>query len=133
MSISDSISNMLTAVRNANMRRYEYVDIKASKMNESITQILKEELYISNFRVLKDKTVNYIRIYLKYRNNKSLPIITNLKRISKPSLRVYVKSDEVPYVLRGKGIAVISTSKGLVTDSKARELKLGGEVICFVW
>lgn len=132
MSISDSISNMLTAVRNANMRRYEYVDIKASKMNESITQILKEEKYISNFRVLKDKSANYIRIYLKYLN-KDLPVITNLKRMSKPSLRVYVKRDEVPYVLRGKGIAIISTSKGLVTDRKARELKMGGEVICFVW
>jgi len=132
MSINDSVSNTLTLIRNANMRRHEYVDVNASKMNESIAQILKDESYISNFRILKEESINLIRIYLKYLH-KEKPVITNLKRVSKPSLRVYVKKDKIPYVLRGKGVAIISTHKGMVTDSKARELKIGGEVICYVW
>ena len=132
MSISDGISDMLTAIRNANMRRHEVVDVPASRINESIVKILKDEAYITNFRVLKEESINLIRIYLKY-HSKDKPVITNLKRISKPSLRIYVKKDKIPYVLRGKGIAIISTPKGVVVGSKARELKVGGEMICYVW
>lgn len=130
--LTDPIADMLTRIRNANSARHEFVDIPASNIKNSIAQILKDEGYIKNFEILEDGVTKTIRIALKYINKKER-VISGIKRISKPGLRIYVNSTELPRVLGGLGIAIISTSKGIMTDKEARANKVGGEVICYVW
>ena len=132
MQITDPIADMLTRIRNANSAKHETVDVPASKMKKAIAQILLDEGYIKNFQILEGNTQGVIRITLKYLNNKE-KVITGLRRVSKPGLRVYAGAEELPSVLRGMGIAIISTSKGVMTDKKAREAHVGGEVLAFVW
>ena len=132
MQITDPIADMLTRIRNANNAKHDTVDVPASNMKKSIAQILLDEGYIKNFQVVDDGTQGVIHISLKYNAGKE-KVITGLRRVSKPGLRVYVGADELPRVLRGLGIAIISTSKGVMTDKKARELNVGGEVLAFVW
>ena len=130
--VTDPIADMLTRIRNANQMRYTEVEVPASKIKEEIARILKETGFIADYKIKKNNIQNIIVLTLKYGQNKER-VITGLKRISKPGLRVYVKAEEVPKVLSGLGIAIISTSKGLVTDAKARELGVGGEVVAYVW
>ena len=130
--LTDPIADMLTRIRNANSQRHEFVDIPASKIKVSIAEILKDEGYIKDFEVLEDGVSKTIRIALKYINSKER-VISGIRRISKPGLRIYVNSTELPRVLGGLGIAIISTSKGIMTDKNARAQKVGGEVICYVW
>jgi small subunit ribosomal protein S8 len=132
MSLTDTISNALTLIRNAVKARHESVDIPSSGTVKAIADILKEEGYIENYRFSDDGKQGVIRVYLKYFGNKDCAI-SDLRRISKSGLRIYAKRDKIPSVLRGRGIAIISTSRGILTDRKARELKIGGEVICYVW
>lgn len=132
MHITDPVADMLTRIRNANNAKHENVDVPASNMKKSIAQILLDEGYIKNFQLVDDGTQGIIRIALKYSAGKE-KVITGLRRVSKPGLRVYVGADELPRVLRGLGIAIISTSKGIMTDKKAREAHVGGEVLAFVW
>ena len=132
MHITDPIADMLTRIRNASNAKHETVDVPASNMKKSIAQILLDEGYIKNFQVIDDNTQGVIRITLKYLPGKE-KAIQGLRRVSKPGLRVYAGADELPRVLRGLGIAIISTSKGVMTDKKARELNVGGEVLAFVW
>ena len=131
MSRTDLIADTFTVIRNALMAKKENVDVPASKITASIMGILKEENYIDNFKLIEDKKQGILRIYLKYTGAK--PAIRNIKRISRPGLRTYVRRDKVPIVLRGRGIAIISTPQGVVTDRKAREMGVGGEVIGYVW
>jgi small subunit ribosomal protein S8 len=132
MTMSDPIADMLTRIRNANLVRHETVEIPASKIKREIAEILKREGFIRDAEYIEDNKQGIIRIFLKYGANNER-VITGLKRISKPGLRVYTKSTEIPRVLGGLGIAILSTSKGLMTDKEARQSKLGGEVICYVW
>lgn len=132
MVMTDPIADFLTRIRNGNMVMHETVEVPGSKIKMSIASIMKEEGYIKDYEYIEDGKQGIIRIYLKYGPNKE-KVITGLKRISKPGLRVYVKKDEIPRVLGGLGTAVISTSKGLMTDKKARKEGLGGEVICYIW
>lgn len=132
MAMSDPIADMLTRIRNANMVRHETVEMPASKIKREIAEILKREGFIRDAEYIEDNKQGIIRIFLKYGTNNER-VITGLKRISKPGLRVYTKSSEVPRVLGGLGIAILSTSKGLMTDKEARQTKTGGEVICYVW
>ena len=132
MHITDPIADMLTRVRNANSAKHESVEVPASNMKKAIAQILLEEGYIKNYQIIDDDKQGMIKITLKYGENKQ-KVITGLKRISKPGLRVYASRDELPRVLRGLGIAIISTSKGIMTDKKARSQNVGGEVLAFVW
>lgn len=132
MVVTDPIADMLTRIRNANQMRYKEVEVPASKMKLEIARILKEEGFINDFKVKKNNVQNIIVLNLKYGEKKER-VITGLKRISKPGLRVYVKSDEVPRVLSGLGIAVISTSKGVMTDKQAKAESLGGEVLAYIW
>ena len=132
MQITDPIADMLTRIRNAGSARHETVDIPNSKMKKAIAEILLEEGYIKSFQLIDDGTQGVIRITLKYLPGKE-KAIQGLRRVSKPGLRVYAGADELPQVLRGLGIAIISTSKGIMTDKKARELNVGGEVLAFVW
>ena len=131
MQITDTIADLLTRIRNAILAKHESVDVPASKMKKAIVNILLEEGYIREFEVIEDNKQGVIRITLKYLGKKS--VISGLKRISKPGLRIYVGKDELPKVLGGLGISLISTSKGIMTDKKARKLGLGGEVIAYVW
>ncbi len=131
MPVSDSIANMLTIIRNAISVRKDTVDIPASKLNEQILGIMKKDQYIENVRLLKDNKQGVLKVYLKYAGKKSA--ISGLKRISKPGLRVYAQNDEIPRVLSGLGTAIISTSKGILDDKQARQLNIGGEVLCYVW
>ena len=131
MHITDPVADMLTRIRNANNAKHETVDVPASNMKKSIAQILLDEGYIKAFQVIDDGTQGTIRITLKY-NGKD-KVITGLRRVSKPGLRVYVGADELPRVLRGLGIAIVSTSKGVMTDKAARAAHIGGEVLAFVW
>jgi small subunit ribosomal protein S8 len=131
MGLTDPIANCLTLIRNASRARHESVDIPSSNMVKAIADILKQEGYIENFRFSEDGKQGILRVYLRYHHKEA--VITNLKRVSCPGLRVYVKNDKIPYVLRGRGIAIISTPKGIMTDKQARELKLGGEVVCYIW
>ena len=130
--IYDPISDMICQIKNASGKAKEKVDIPASNIKEEISKILKEEGYISNYKRLDDKKQGILRIFLKYSLDKK-PMITDIKRVSKLSMRVYRKTAKLPRVLRGIGTAIISTSRGLMTDEKAREEHLGGEVICYVW
>lgn len=131
MSVSDPIANTLTLLRNALEARKETVEFPASKLLERMMGIFKNDGYIEDYRLLKDNKQGILKVYLKYENNK--PLIIGVKRISRPSLRVYADRDRVPRVLNGLGTAVISTSKGVITDREARKLKVGGEVICHIW
>ena len=132
MQITDPIADMLTRIRNANNAKHDTVDVPASNMKKSIAQILLDEGYIKNFQLIDDGTQGVIRIALKYNAGKE-KVISGLKRVSKPGLRVYAGADELPKVLRGLGIAIVSSSKGVMTDKKAREAHVGGEVLAFVW
>jgi small subunit ribosomal protein S8 len=132
MVMTDPIADMLTRIRNSNNAKHETVDIPASNIKKSLANILLEEGFVKGFDVIEDGKQGIIRVQLKYGADKE-KIITGLKRISKPGLRVYVKSDEIPRVLGGLGIAILSTSNGIVTDKVARKEKVGGEVICYVW
>jgi len=132
MSLSDPISNALTIMRNASRVKKESANIPASKVVKSILEILKNEHYIDNYRQIEDKKQGILRVYFKLTPDKH-PVITGLRRISKPGSRVYAKGSRLPRVLNGLGLALISTSKGIITDVQAREQKLGGEVICYIW
>ncbi|MCD7733920.1 MAG: 30S ribosomal protein S8 [Clostridiales bacterium] len=131
MHITDPIADMLTRIRNANAAKHTTVDVPASNMKKSIAQILLDEGYIKNFQLIDDGTQGIIRITLKYNGNEKA--ITGLRRVSKPGLRVYAGADELPRVLHGLGIAIVSTSKGVMTDKAARAAHVGGEVLAFVW
>lgn len=133
MQITDPIADMLTRIRNANNAKHDTVDVPASNMKKAIAQILLDEGYIKNFQTINDGTQGVIRITLKYIQPGKEKAITNLRRVSKPGLRVYAGADELPRVLRGLGIAIVSTSKGIMTDKKARAAHVGGEVLAFVW
>ncbi len=130
--MTDPIADMLTRIRNANVMRYKEVEVPASKIKVEIARILKEEGFISDYKIKKNNVQNIISLNLKYGQNKER-VITGLKRISKPGLRVYVSVDKLPRVLNGLGIAIISTSKGLMTDKEARKESLGGEVLACIW
>lgn len=132
MQITDPIADMLTRIRNANSAKHESVDIPASNMKKAVANILLEEGYIKKCEFIEDGKQGVLRVTLKYGANKE-KVITGLKRISKPGLRVYASKDELPKVLKGLGIAIISTSSGLMTDKKARQANVGGEVLAFVW
>jgi len=132
MSISDPIADMIAVVNNASRAKKEAADIPASKMTESIFAILKEEGFIKNYKRLDDTKQGTLRVYLKY-DEGLRPAITNMKRISKPGLRKYTEKSKIPAVIGGLGTAIISTSKGLLTDTKAKETGIGGEIICYIW
>ena len=132
MHITDPIADMLTRIRNANNAKHDTVDVPASNMKKAIAQILLEEGYIKNFQLIDDGTQGVIRITLKYNAGKE-KVLSGLRRVSKPGLRVYAGADELPRVLRGLGTAIVSTSKGVMTDKKAREAHVGGEVRAFIW
>ena len=131
MQITDPIADMLTRIRNASSAKHSTVDIPASNMKKAIAEILLQEGYIKNYQLINDGVQGLIKVTLKYNVNEKA--ITGLRRVSKPGLRVYAGADELPYVLRGLGIAIISTSKGVMTDKKARAANVGGEVLAFVW
>lgn len=131
MQITDPIADMLTRIRNAGSAKHATVSVPASNVKKAIAEILLNEGYIRNYQLVKDGSQGLIKITLKYNGNTSA--ITGLRRVSKPGLRVYAGTDELPYVLRGLGIAIVSTSKGIMTDKKAREANVGGEVLAFVW
>lgn len=133
MSISDPIADMLTRICNANAAKHDTVDVPASKMKISIADILVNEGYIEKYDLVDEGAFKNIHITLKYGADKNEKIITGMKRISKPGLRVYVNKDELPKVLGGLGIAILSTNQGVITDKEARKLKVGGEVLAFVW
>ena len=130
--VTDTIADMLTRIRNANQMRYETVKVPASKVKEEIAKILKEEGYIVDYKRVDEDVQGNLYLTLKYADNKER-VITGLKRISKPGLRVYAKNDEIPKVLNGLGIAIISTSKGIMTDKEARKQNIGGEVLAYIW
>ena len=132
MHITDPIADMLTRIRNANNAKHDTVDVPASNMKKAIAQILLDEGYIKNFQLIDDVTQGVIRITLKYGAGKE-KVISGLRRVSKPGLRVYAGAEELPKVLRGLGIAIVSTSKGVMTDKAARAAHVGGEVLAFVW
>ncbi|MFR2154429.1 MAG: 30S ribosomal protein S8 [[Eubacterium] siraeum] len=132
MQITDTIADMLTRIRNANSAKHPTVDVPASNMKKQIAQILVDEGYIKSFRVIDDDKQGVIRITLKYTENKS-QVITGLRRVSKPGLRIYSNSKDMPKVAKGLGIAIVSTSKGIMTDREARKNNVGGEVLAFVW
>jgi len=132
MQITDPIADMLTRIRNANSAKHETVDIPSSNMKKAIAKILDEEGYIKGYQIIDDGKQGIIKVSLKYGANKE-KVISGLKRISKPGLRIYMGRDELPKVLKGLGIAIISTSQGIMTDKKARGLKVGGEVLAFIW
>ena len=133
MQITDPIADMLTRIRNANNAKHDTVDVPASNMKKAIAQILLDEGYIKNFQIINDGTQGVIRITLKYLQPGKEKVISGLRRVSKPGLRVYAGAEELPKVLRGLGIAIVSTSKGVMTDKAARAQHVGGEVLAFVW
>ena len=133
MTMSDPIADMLTRIRNANTAKHDTVDVPASKMKISIADILLNEGYIAKYDIVEDGNFKTIRITLKYGVDKTEKVISGLKRISKPGLRVYANSEELPRVLGGLGTAIISTNQGVITDKEARKLQIGGEVLCFIW
>ena len=132
MQITDPVADMLTRIRNANSAKHETVDVPASNLKKAIAQILLDEGYIKSFELVDNGNQGVLHITLKYMAKKA-PVISGLKRVSKPGLRIYAGADEIPYVLKGLGIAIISTSQGVMTDKKARQLHIGGEVLAFVW
>lgn len=132
MQITDPIADMLTRIRNANTAKHETVDIPASNMKKAIAEILNNEGYIKGYQIIEDGKQGVIRVTLKYTSSKE-KVISGIKRISKPGLRMYAPADELPRVLKGLGIAIISTSKGIMTDKEARKQHVGGEILAFVW
>ena len=132
MHITDPIADMLTRIRNANSAKHETVDIPASNMKKAIAHILLDEGYIASYKVIEDDKQGVIRVTLKYGENKS-QVITGLRRVSKPGLRIYSNVEDMPKVMKGLGIAIVSTSKGIMTDREARKQNVGGEVLAFVW
>ena len=132
MQTTDPIADMLTRIRNANSAKHDTVDVPASTMKKAIAQILLDEGYIKGFQVIEDGKQGIIRITLKYGDNKS-QVITGLRRVSKPGLRIYTNCEDMPKVMKGLGIAILSTSKGVMTDKQARKNNVGGEVLAFVW
>ena len=132
MQITDTIADMLTRIRNASSAKHDSVEVPASNMKKAIAQILVDEGYIKNFQVIEDGKQGMIRITLKYGENKS-QVITGLRRVSKPGLRIYSSCEDMPKVLKGLGIAILSTNKGIMTDKQARKENIGGEVLAFVW
>lgn len=132
MNITDSIADLLTRIRNANAAKHDTVDIPASNIKKSIVQILTDEGYIKNFTVIEDGKQGIIRVTLKYGEGKT-SVISGLRRVSKPGLRIYSSAEEMPKVIKGLGIAIVSTSKGVMTDRQARKENVGGEVLAFVW
>ena len=133
MQISDTIADMLTRIRNANSAKHETVDIPASNMKKAIAQILVDEGYIKNYQIIEDDKQGIIRVALKYQGSSKTPVIQGLRRVSKPGLRIYSSSEEMPKVMKGIGTAIVSTSKGVMTDKKARRENVGGEVLAFIW
>ena len=133
MSMSDPIADMLTRIRNANTAKHDTVDIPSSKMKKAIADILLSEGYVKSVEIINDGKFDVIRITLKYGKDKNDKVLTGLKRISKPGLRVYANVEDLPKVLGGLGTAIISTNKGVITDKEARKANVGGEVLCFVW
>jgi small subunit ribosomal protein S8 len=131
--VTDTISDMLTRIRNANMVKHQIVQIPATKMSKSIAEILKEEGFIENFETYIEDKYSYLLVSLKYKGKSREPVICKIERVSKPGLRVYANSKKLPKVLDDLGIAIISTSKGVMTNLKARELGIGGEVLCYIW
>lgn len=132
MQITDTIADMLTRIRNANSAKHDTVDIPASNMKKAIAQILVDEGFAKGFTVIEDGKQGVIRMTLKYGANKA-PVITGLRRVSKPGLRIYSNCEDMPKVMKGLGVAIVSTSKGVMTDKKARRENVGGEVLAFVW
>ena len=133
MTMSDPIADMLTRIRNANTAKHDTVDVPASKMKIAIAEILLREGYIKKFDILEDGNFKTIRIELKYGADKNEKVITGIKRISKPGLRVYTGAEDMPKVLGGLGIAIVSTNQGIITDKEARKLNVGGEVLAYIW
>ena len=133
MTMSDPIADMLTRIRNANTAKHDTVDVPASKTKIAIANILVDEGYIEKYELIEEGSFKTMRLTLKYGADKNEKIITGLKRVSKPGLRIYVGKDELPKVLGGLGIAILSTNQGIITDKEARKLKVGGEVLAFVW
>ena len=133
MQISDTIADMLTRIRNANSAKHETVDIPASNMKKAIAQILVDEGYVKEFKVIEDGKQGIIRITLKYQGASRTPVLMGLRRVSKPGLRIYSSSEDMPKVMKGIGTAIVSTSRGVMTDKAARKANVGGEVLAFVW
>ena len=133
MQITDTIADMLTRIRNANSAKHDSVDIPASNMKKAIAQILVDEGYIKNYQIIEDDKQGIIRVTLKYQGSSKTPVIQGLRRVSKPGLRIYSSSEEMPKVMKGIGTAIVSTSKGVMTDKKARRENVGGEVLAFIW
>jgi len=131
--VTDNIADMLTRIRNANMVKHQIVEIPATKMSKAIATILKEEGFIENFETYSKNLYDYLLLSLKYKGQSRERVINKIKRISKPGLRIYVNSQKLPNVLNGLGIAILSTSKGIMTNTKAKELGIGGEVLCYIW
>ncbi len=132
MSMTDPLSDMLTRIRNGSLARHEKVDIPGSKLKLEIARVLKDEGYIKNYKFMKDEKQGVIRVFLKYEEGKR-PVIEGLKRVSKPGRRIYAGSEEIPRVLGGLGVTIVSTPKGVMSDQQARKLNVGGEVLCTVW
>ena len=132
MAVTDPIADMLTVIRNANSAKKDVVEVKNSVLTEKIIGILKNQGFIANYKLIKDNKQGILRVYLKYMKN-GTPALLGLKKISRPGLRVYKKADELPRVYSGLGVAIVSTSKGLLTDEEAREKKVGSEVLCYAW
>ena len=133
MQITDTIADMLTRIRNASSAKHDTVDIPASNMKKAIAQILVDEGYVKSFQVIEDGKQGVIRVTLKYQGPSKKPVLMGLRRVSKPGLRIYSSSEDMPKVMRGVGTAIVSTSKGVMTDKKARKENVGGEVLAFVW
>ncbi len=133
MTMSDPIADMLTRIRNANTAKHDTVDVPSSKMKVAIADILVDEGYIVKYEIIEENNFKTIRVTLKYGADKNEKVISGIKRISKPGLRVYAGKDKIPYVLGGLGIAILSTNQGIITDKQARKLEVGGEVLAFVW
>lgn len=133
MQISDTIADMLTRVRNANSAKHETVDIPASNMKKAIAQILVDEGYVKEYKVIEDDKQGIIRITLKYQGASRTPVLMGLRRVSKPGLRIYSSCEDMPKVMKGIGTAIVSTSKGVMTDKAARKANVGGEVLAFIW
>lgn len=131
--VNDTISDMLTRIRNANNAKHRLVQIPFTKMTNNIANILKNEGFIEDFEVLTHEGYKYLIVSLKYMGKKQKPVITTLKRVSKPGVRVYTNAKNLPVILNHLGIAIISTSQGVMTDNQARELKIGGEILCYIW
>ena len=132
MAVTDSIADMLTIIRNGSFAKKDVVEVKSSKLSEEILNIFKREHFISNYKLIKDDKQGILRVYMKYSKDGS-PAILGIKRISRPGLRMYKKAEELPKVYGGLGSAVVSTSKGLMTDNQARDQRIGGEILCYIW